>query len=49
MPDENPIENPTENPPQKRNERTEAKFLEDADKLIAEAYLDIRLMLKVAV
>lgn len=39
MPVENPTENSNENPtpkPKKRNERTEAKFLEDADKLIAE-------------
>lgn len=35
MPEETPVENPTPKP-KKRNERTEAKFLEDADKLIAE-------------
>lgn len=34
MPEEIPSENPA---PKKRNERTEAKFLEDVDKLIAEA------------
>jgi hypothetical protein len=37
MPETNESEVPTTSPIQKRNERTEAKFLEDVEKLIAEA------------
>lgn len=40
MPEDDNVENPVEEPTpktKKRNEKTEAKFLEDADKLIAEA------------